>query len=204
MKKRFLTLVVSIIAIYIFFIYRIVCKKTFYSKSFAVSLIAISIITSLVILAVKSSVVISLGMVGALSIVRYRTPIKEPMDLAFVFWSIAVGIICGANMYHIAIIGSIVITIILLLINFLPEIDSSNILVLNSNSNIKDEELNEIIKKYTKAFLMKSCNKTKENAEYVFEIKLKNENKSQIIDELLKKEEVANASILANVADGIF
>ena len=84
------------LALYIFFVYRIVTRKTFYSKNFNISLAGVTVITTALILTMQSSVVLSLGMVGALSIVRFRTAIKDPMDLMFLFWSISVGIICGA------------------------------------------------------------------------------------------------------------
>ena len=93
-------LITAAIAFYIFITYRLVTKKTFYSKNFNIALAAIAVITAAIILAVQSSIVISLGMVGALSIVRFRTAIKEPMDLCFLFWSIAVGICCGAHMTY--------------------------------------------------------------------------------------------------------
>lgn len=88
-------LATAILGVYLFFIYRMVCKKAFYSKSFAISLVVIALVTSIIIITIQSSVVISLGMVGALSIVRFRTAIKDPMDLAFLFWAISIGIICG-------------------------------------------------------------------------------------------------------------
>ena len=113
--KIVVTLLVTVLlAIYIFVVYYVHSKKTFYNKSFNVSLALIAIITAAIILAMQSNLVISLGMVGALSIVRFRTAIKEPMDLMFLFWSISVGIICGANLYVIAILASLVITIGLL------------------------------------------------------------------------------------------
>ena len=94
------------LALYIFFVYRIVTRKTFYSKTFNISLAGITVITAALILTMQSSVVLSLGMVGALSIVRFRTAVKDPMDLMFMFWSISVGIICGAGMAQIAVILS--------------------------------------------------------------------------------------------------
>ena len=101
-------LITAVIAFYIFMTYRLVTKKTFYSKNFNIALAAIAVITAAIILAVQSSIVISLGMVGALSIVRFRTAIKEPMDLCFLFWSIAVGICCGAHMTEVALVLSAV------------------------------------------------------------------------------------------------
>lgn len=102
------------IGIFIFFVYKKTYKGVMYSSLFGVTLIALTMITSQVILAVTSNVVLSLGMVGALSIVRFRTAIKEPLDIAFLFWSIAAGIILAAGMIPLAVIGSVIIGIILL------------------------------------------------------------------------------------------
>ena len=101
-------LITAAIAAYIFIVYRLVTKKTFYSRNFNIALAGIAVVTAGIILAVQSSIVISLGMVGALSIVRFRTAIKEPMDLCFLFWSIAVGICCGAHMTEVAVVLSLI------------------------------------------------------------------------------------------------
>ena len=101
-------IIASLLGLFIFYIYRLVMKKTFYSLSFNISLVALTIITSSIILTIQSSIVISLGMVGALSIVRFRTAVKDPLDLVFLFWAISVGIICGAGLAEIAVIMSFV------------------------------------------------------------------------------------------------
>ena len=102
------------IGMFIFLIYKKTFSGVMYSSSFGVTLVALTMISTLVILAVTSNVVLSLGMVGALSIVRFRTAIKEPLDIAFLFWSIAVGIVLAAGMIPLAVFGSVIIGIILL------------------------------------------------------------------------------------------
>jgi len=110
-----ITLVLAFaIGLFIFFVYKKTYQGVMYSSSFGITLIALTMITSQVILAVTSNVVLSLGMVGALSIVRFRTAIKEPLDIAFLFWAIAAGIILAAGMIPLAVIGSIIIGVILL------------------------------------------------------------------------------------------
>lgn len=110
-----LTIVLAFgVGLFIFFVYKKTYQGVMYSSSFGVTLIALTMITSQVILAVTSNVVLSLGMVGALSIVRFRTAIKEPLDIAFLFWSIAAGIILAAGMIPLAVIGSVIIGLILL------------------------------------------------------------------------------------------
>ena len=117
LSKILVTLGITVVlALYIFAIYRLATKSVFYSKGFAISMAAISVITAAILIAMQSNLVISLGMVGALSIVRFRTAIKDPMDLLFLFWSIGVGIICGAGLYSVAIVGSLVVTVVLLVL----------------------------------------------------------------------------------------
>ncbi|MCR4837943.1 MAG: DUF4956 domain-containing protein, partial [Eubacterium sp.] len=104
-------LITAFIGLYIFVVYRVLTRRTFYSKSFNISLAAVAVITAAIILTIQSSIVVSLGMVGALSIVRFRTAVKEPMDLVFLFWSIAAGIICGVGLAEIAVVLSLIITV---------------------------------------------------------------------------------------------
>ena len=106
-------------AIYIFVFYRLVTKKTFYSKTFNISLAGITVITAAVILTIQSSVVVSLGMVGALSIVRFRTAVKEPLDLMFMFWAISSGIICGAGIAQVGVLLALVLTVIILVLDII-------------------------------------------------------------------------------------
>ncbi len=124
--------VACLLALYIFFVYRVVTRKTFYSKNFNITLAGVTVITASLILTMQSSVVLSLGMVGALSIVRFRTAIKEPMDLMFLFWSISVGIICGAGLAQVAVILSVVMTLGILILDRLPVARAPMIFVVNA------------------------------------------------------------------------
>ena len=107
--------VACLLALYIFFVYRVVTRKTFYSKNFNITLAGVTVITASLILTMQSSVVLSLGMVGALSIVRFRTAVKDPMDLLYLFWSITTGITTGAGMYLLALTAAVVMILMLLL-----------------------------------------------------------------------------------------
>ena len=106
--------IAAIIGIYIYFVYRFICKRNFYSKSFNVSLVLMTIITATVIITIQSSIVVSLGMVGALSIVRFRTAIKEPINLIFAFWALCSGIVVGAQLPVLALVLAAVVTVVLL------------------------------------------------------------------------------------------
>ena len=116
--------------LFIFFVYKKSYSGLMYSSSFATTLIALTMITTLVILAITSNIILSLGMVGALSIVRFRTAIKEPMDIAFLFWSIAVGIVLAAGLIPLAVIGSLFIGIILIVFSNQKNIQKPYILVV--------------------------------------------------------------------------
>ena len=150
--------IACILACYIFVVYRLVTKKIFYSKSFNIALAVIAVVTAAIILAVQSSIVISLGMVGALSIVRFRTAVKEPMDLCFLFWSIAVGICCGARVMEVAFILSALLTILVVILNMLPVGRAPMILVMNLKDIKEESEVIERVKKYATYYKIKSRN----------------------------------------------
>ncbi len=151
-------LITCVIACYIFMVYRLITRKTFYSRTFNISLAAIAVITAAIILAVQASIVISLGMVGALSIVRFRTAVKEPLDLVFLFWSIAVGICCGAHVSEIAIVLSVLLTILVIILDRLPVGRAPMILVVNLADGKSEPELLKKVSEFCKYHKVKSRN----------------------------------------------
>ena len=164
------------VGLFIFFVYKKTYAGVMYSSSFGVTLIALTMITTLVILAVTSNVVLSLGMVGALSIVRFRTAIKEPMDIAFLFWSIAVGIVLAAGLIPLAVFGSVVIGITLLV--FANQKDNSNpyIVVISCEGNESENTATEYLAQNAKKCLIKSKTARKGNVEINVEVRLKDNN----------------------------
>lgn len=164
-----------VLGLFIFFIYKKTYQGVMYSDSFGISLIAMSMITSLVIIAVTSNVVLSLGMVGALSIVRFRSAIKEPMDIAFLFWAIAVGIVLGAGLLPIAIIGSIIIGIIIVIFSTRKIGDIPYILVVNCENGEIETETEKLIKEETKKSLLKSKTVNQLGVELTYEVRIKKE-----------------------------
>lgn len=187
-------LITAILAVYIFFVYRAMSKRSFYSKSFAITLVVVSLVTSLIILAIQSSVVISLGMVGALSIVRFRTAIKDPLDIAFIFWSISVGIICGAHLYSVAIIGSVFVTIVMILIQFLPNVKPALLLIVNASNDVSIKDLEDLISKNTTYYKIKSRNITTSELDIIAEIRTKDE--QELIKQLSEFKGITNATIM--------
>lgn len=118
---------------YIFFIYRIISKESFYSKSFNISLPIITVLTAMIVVAMQANLVVSLGMVGALSIVRFRTALKDPIDLTFVFWGITIGIVSGTELYGLALIASVVVTVALFALDRLNLKEAPRLLIVNGD-----------------------------------------------------------------------
>ena len=188
------------VGLFVFLIYKKTYSGVMYSSSFGVTLIALTMITTLVILAVTSNVVLSLGMVGALSIVRFRTAIKEPMDIAFLFWSIAVGIVLGAGLIPLAVFGSVVICIILLV--FANHKDSSNpyIVVLSCEGNESEKAAAAYLAQQTNKCIVKSKTARKGSVELNMEVRLKDDN-TDFINKLADLPGVQNAVLVSYNGD---
>lgn len=168
------------LGVFIFLVYKKTFNGVMYSSSFGVTLIALTMITTVVILAVTSNVVLSLGMVGALSIVRFRTAIKEPLDIAFLFWAIAVGIVLAAGMIPLAVIGSVVIGVILLV--FVNKKSRTNPYI--AVFSVENQQVEQTVVSFLKDNVEKSVLKSKTvqagNIELNMEIRLKDDNTSFI------------------------
>lgn len=189
-------IVTTVLALYIFFIYRLVTRKTFYSKTFNLSLIAMAVITTAIILTIQSNIVLSLGMVGALSIIRFRTAIKDPLDLVFLYWAISIGIICGAGLSVIAVALSLGMSVVILIVQKYPVRKSSMILVVNSTDINSDEKILETVKQYSKGYQLKSRNLSPTTLDMVIEIKTDKD--SELVHELINIEGITSASVLSH------
>ena len=176
-KEIMISLVITaVLSVYIFFIYRVITRKHFYSKNFNISLSVVSLITCGIILTIQSSLVVSLGMVGALSIVRFRTAVKEPIDLGFMFWSISIGIMCGAGMTEIAILTSLFVTIMIVALEFIPAGKSPVLLLVNYYDFPETEEkLEKAVEENTAFHKVRSRTVTNGIVDIVYEIRLKDE-----------------------------
>ena len=183
-----------IIGLYIFFVYKMVSKTSLYDKSFHISMTLISVITAGIIVAMQSSIVISLGMVGALSIVRFRTAIKNPMDLLFLFWSIGTGIVCGAGMFEIAIMVALMTTIGMMILEYMPGNRKTYLLIVNGNSSLQEEEVMNAIKPYVKKCKVKTRNIKKMGCDFIFEVDTKQE--KEVVEVLRKVENIEQFSLL--------
>ena len=184
------------IGMFIFLVYKKTYQGVMYSSSFGVTLVALSMITTLVILAVTSNVVLSLGMVGALSIVRFRAAIKEPLDIAFLFWSIAVGIVLAAGMIPLAVFGSVIIGVILLIFVNRKSHLMPYIIVLTCSGHDAEVKATEYIKSKVNRFAVKSKSAQKGNIELNIEIRLKDDN-TDFINELSDMNGVGSAVLVS-------
>lgn len=167
-----------------------------FSSSFGVTLVALTMITTVVILAVTSNVVLSLGMVGALSIVRFRTAIKEPLDIAFLFWSITVGIVLAAGMIPLAVIGSVIIGVILLVFVNKKSHTNPYIVVLSCTDHDSEMMAKEFLSKETVRSAVKSKTAVKGNIELNMEIRLKDDNTDFI--NILSEMKGVNSAVLVS------
>ncbi len=184
------------IGLFIFFVYKKAYQGVMYSSSFGTTLVALTVITTLVILAVTSNVVLSLGMVGALSIVRFRTAIKEPLDIAFLFWSIAVGIVLAAGMIPLAVIGSVIIGVILIVFVNRKSHFNPYIAVISCDSAEAEKEATEFLKSNVKKCVVKSKSVQKGRIDLNLEIRLKNDN-TDFVNSLSEISGVSNAVLVS-------
>lgn len=170
--------VTVLLSLYLFLIYRLLGRKSFYNINFNLSLVGMTVATAAIVLAIQSNLVLSLGMVGALSIVRYRSAVKDSLDLFFLFWGVAIGIICGSRQYGLAMVVSLLLTVLLFVLSHIPVLKAPYVLVVNAMESDM-EVVRDTIQEYCKFFKIKSS--------YLFEGRLRMivEIKTNCQDELL-------------------
>ncbi len=190
------------LGMFIFLVYKKTYQGVMYSSSFGVTLIALTMITTVVILAVTSNVVLSLGMVGALSIVRFRTAIKEPLDIAFLFWSIAVGIVLAAGMIPLAVVGSVIIGIILLVFVNRKSHCNPYIVVLQCDGKDSESMAKSYLDEMTQRCIVKSKSAQKGSLELTMEIRLKSDD-TDFINTISEMEGVRSAVLVSYNGDYI-
>ena len=191
-----LTMIIStIVGFYIYCVYKMKTKTSFYSGDFNNALATLPVITAGIVLAMQSSIVISLGMVGALSIVRFRNAVKSSLDLTFLFWSISAGIITGAGLYEIIVILSVIVTMILFGLDLLPAGKAPYTIVLNSGNMDVKTQLEPVLKKTVSWYKIRSVSKSKHRTDVV--VRFRSKNVDMLINELSAQQFVDNFNILA-------
>lgn len=188
--------ITSIFACYIYLVYYMTTKSSFLSQTFGTTLIGLPIITASIIMAMQVNLVVSLGMVGALSIVRFRNAVKDPMDLLFLFWSISMGIICGTGIYAIAIVCSVMMTIIIFGINILPKRKLSYILIVHGTTEMSEKELMKIAYDYGKSPKIRTRNMRSDKQEFLIELITHHE--QELVDLVSKIKGATAVSLVAH------
>ena len=185
-----------VIGLFIFFVYKKTFSGVMYSTGFAMTLPGLTMVTTLVIMAVTSNVVLSLGMVGALSIVRFRTAIKEPMEIIFLFWSLTAGIVIGAGLIPMAVFGSVIIGVILLLFANRKIHLNPYILVLKCDGKDAEAKAAELLSRSVERFVVKTKTVSDDGTEITAELRLKKDD-TGFVDELYALEGVRNAVLVS-------
>ncbi|HEY4391475.1 MAG TPA: DUF4956 domain-containing protein [Paenibacillus sp.] len=200
-SKILITLAIAfVIGLFIFILYKRIFSGVLYSKSFNVSLIGMTMITAMVIIAINSNLVLSLGMVGALSIVRFRTPIKDPTDLIFLFWAAAAGIVTGAGFFTLSIIGSVVIGLILFLFIKNASVENPYLLVVNCDSDESEQLVHSQISKSVKRYNVKQKTVSPDNIEVTLEVRL-HKGEGNFVNQISELGGVRNAVLISYNGD---
>lgn len=185
-----------VLGLFIFYVYKKTFNGVMYSASFGVSLIAMTLITTLIIMAVTSNVILLLGMVGALSIVRFRSAIKEPLDIAFLFWAISAGIVTGAGLIPLAVFGSVFIGVVMVIFVNKKSTDNPYILVVNCSDDKSEEIVSKAVKENVNKYMVKSKSVSVSGIELTIEVRLKDMT-TKFVNDISKLEGVSNAVLVS-------
>ena len=180
-----------VLGLFVYFVYRMNTRSGFYNRGFNKSLATLPVITAGIMLAMGSNLTISLGMVGALSIVRFRNAVKDSADLTYLFWSIGAGIIAGAGLFELAIFLSLAVAVLLSGLDLIPVLKAPSLLVVSGEKVEVEEEIMTIVKEYSKTAKIKSRNISKRGVEWIFEM--------QIADEMNMVRKIAEMKFIDSV-----
>lgn len=190
-----IAVIACIIGIYIFVVYKNFTHNSFYSKDYSVALAGMSVIVAAIMIAMQSNLIVSLGMVGALSIVRFRTAVKNPLDLLYMFWSISAGIVCGVGLYGLAIALCAIVTVLLFVLLNVPTSNAPKALIIQSSVNVDNDLIETVLKNLKFRYNLSSINSSNDKKESIYEIKGKCP-LGQLISEINKLEGILYVSCL--------
>lgn len=194
-------LVASALSIYEFLIYRFVSKRSFYVKQFNIALAVIPIFIATIIMALQSNIVITLGTIGALAIIRFRTAVKDPIDMLYLLWSVHNGIVCGTGLYEVGILTSIVATVLVLVLDILPLKKAPYLLVINAEDIKTETIIVSTIKEYSCYQRIKSRNITNNGLDMIIEMRTKHE--SELLEKVSKIPGVKNMSLVTHDGESV-
>ena len=193
-------IMVLVMAFYEFLIYRFVSHRSFYNKSFNITIAVLPFFISTIILCLQSNIIITLGTIGALAIIRFRTAVKDPVDMLYLLWSVYVGIICGCQLFEVGVITSIFVTIVLLILEHVKFGRKPYVLIMHATDNIETDII-RLLKNQKISYKIKSRNYTSKGYDYAIEFSAKNINYLQ--DKLANSSKVSKYSIIEYDADDI-
>lgn len=193
-------IMVILLAVYEFFVYRFVSHRSFYNKSFNITISILPFFISTIILCLQSNIIITLGTIGALAIIRFRTAVKDPVDMLYLLWSVYIGIICGCQLFEVGVLTSIVVTIVLLALERINFGRKPYVLILHSSENTEDY-LVKLFNSKKISYKFKSRNYTTKGYDYAVEFTYKDI--KELNEELSKDERVSKYSIIEYDADDI-
>lgn len=194
-------LVTGVLALYEFIVYQIILHRSLYNKAFNISIAVLPFFIATIILCLQSNLVITLGTIGALAIIRFRTAVKDPVDLIFILWAIHIGITCGCQLFEMAVVTSLVATIVLVILNRINIVMKSHILVVHCQFAENENNLVDLLKKYTRRYRVKSRNHTEKGMDFVFEIVTREA--AALAGELEKADGVERFSLMEYDSDDI-
>lgn len=185
-----------VLAFFIYFVYKKTYTGVMYSKNFNVTLLLITVITTMVMMIIGSNLALSLGMVGALSIIRFRTAVKDTKDSAFIFWTIAVGIACGSGIYTIAVLGSLVIALILFFINKGVMDDTAYLVIVHGSGELDVDSVTKTVDKFCHKSTLKMKNITATNTDISFEVSFKKDAETRLSEALKGNSDITAINIV--------
>jgi uncharacterized membrane protein YhiD involved in acid resistance len=191
---------VLVFAIYEFLVYRFVSHRSFYNKSFNITIAILPFFIATIILCLQSNVVITLGTIGALAIIRFRTAVKDPVDMIYLLWSVHTGIICGCQLYPVALFTSLIVTVVLVTLEHVSFGKKPFILVAHTEKD-EEEKIREILDRHSKSYRIKSRNVTNKGCDYAIELSIKKP--SELSSALRNTSEIERFSIIEYDADDI-
>lgn len=193
-------LMVTVLAIYEFFVYRMVSHRSFYNKSFNITTAILPFFISTIILCLQSNLVITLGTIGALAIIRFRTAVKDPVDMVYLLWSVFIGIICGCQLFEVGVLTSVVVTLVLIALEYISFSRKSFVLIVRADEDAEDN-LTSLFKSRKISHKFKSRNYSSKGFDYAIELSYKNI--KDLNEELSKNERISKYSIIEYDADDI-
>lgn len=189
-------IMVALMSAYEFLVYRYISKRSFYSKQFNISLALLPFFIATIIMALQSNLIITLGTIGALAIIRFRTAIKDPIDMVYLLWSTHIGIICGTGLYEVGIFTSLFATFFIVVLDLMPIKKSSYLFIVNADTVSSEKEIMSNVKRYAKIFKVKSRNLTKSKLDMIIE--LRTDKEAELLEAVSDIKGVLNSSLVSH------